>query len=435
MKQAQKVQIYRKLLRAIFRVMSLYACEKLKAQSRYPDVYCWFEKYNDFIEKETRSFLHQNCKNTSVKIDKMPLGSSIDLSLNYEDIVFIFVQSYWDSYQYQVFDYNKALFKEIGLEKDQYIDFVNQARMKLDTHFFIDYNKRIKFTQEYNLSAFVSKDRFNNALFQYFKLLYLLESEDRLFESINLDTEFLKLIKIVPYFSITSRSSIVGFKSYPTSMGKKYYSELRLPLGVQAGALADNMIHFTFNYLSELFYFKELRDEPCNFDGIRIEKLILGYSEEDRELDCIEKEIEHYQRIDECINIIENLLHSLPIKQRKIFTNNKEELNEITPLLFSILFANFIRKYELESKERSDHDDLAEIYRLPLKSTSKKIKAFYKFLEKGFGDINISPKFIHMNNADNCELYLIESNNTELIHMSGKNIKDNFSNHKKFFKY
>ncbi|MFW1955177.1 hypothetical protein ACG91D_06235 [Acinetobacter guillouiae] len=433
MKQAQKVQIYRKLLRAIFRVMSLYACEKLKAQSRYPDVYCWFEKCNVLLEKETRSFLQQNCKNTSVQIDKMPLGSSIDLSLNFEDIVFIFVQSYWDSYQYQVFDYNKALFNEIGLEKDQYIDFVNQTQMKLYAQFFIDYDERIKFTQEYNLSAFVGKDRFNNTLFQYFKLLNLLDSKDQLIESTDLDPEFIKLIKIVPYFSITSRSSIVSFKSYPTSMGKKYYSELKLPLGVQAGALADNMIHFTFNYLSELFYFKELRDEPCNFDVKRSEKLILGYSEEDRKLDCIEKEIEHYQKIDECINIIESLLHSLPRKQRKIFINNKEELNEITPLLFSILFANFIRKYELESKERSDPEDLAEIYRLPLKSTSEKIKAFYKFLEKGFGNINISPKFIHMKNADNCELYLIESKNSKPIHMSGKNIKDNFANHKKFF--
>lgn len=266
MYQVQKTDIFKKLLKVIFRVVTLYASESLKAQSKYPDVYRWFERCNKLLEEEIRIFLHMNSKNTSVKIDTIHLDPSINLSLNEEDIVFIFAQSYWDSYQYEVFDYNKALFKELGIEKDQFKNFSHQTQMKLYSRFYLDSYEKIEFSKKYNFSAFVGKDRFTKVLFQYFKLLYLTENNSQLYKNIDLSAEFLKLIKIVPCFSIKSRSSIAGYKTYPTKMGKKYYAEFKLPLGVQAGALVDNMIHFIFNYLTELFYFKELRDESGNFD-------------------------------------------------------------------------------------------------------------------------------------------------------------------------
>lgn len=445
MHQLQKIDIFKKLLKVIFRVATLYACESLKAQSKFPDVYSWFEKRNNILEGEIRGFLREYATKTSVKIDKRFSGLFLNLDMTEDEVVFIFAQYYWDSYQFQVIDYNEALVKDLGLEKNKIIAFFQNFTKEMYIKFGSGFIDKTEFMQHYHFSAFVGKDRFIRVLFQYFKLLSLLEDKNLMYVKNDIFLEFFKLIREIPYHSIISRSSISEFKTYPTYMGKKYYTKLQLPLDVNNCALVDNIIHFIFQNITQSFYFELLKDEPCNFDILRFDKLInkddleeeseLGFNEDDDfNIDFSTFGSEFYERLDGYISIIENLINSLPQTQRQIFNHKKEDPNDIAPLLLSVLFANFIRKYDLDLARIKEDGELREVYELPLECNAKKIKSFYKFLEKGFLDVNLHALFNHMNNADNCQLYLMNGNK-EFINMCGKNIKDNFSNHKKFFNY
>lgn len=433
MHQGQKVEISKKLLKVIFRVVTLYASESLKAQSLYPDVYYWFEKCNKVLESDVRNFLHEKAKKNFLDINLGNFSPSIDMSLSEEDIIFIFSQYYWDYYQHEVFDYNKALFKELGLMKQDVDNFIYKTGVKLKYKFNFSEIRKIKFIKKYHLSGFVGKDRFIRVVFQYFKLLYLIESENELFDGEKCLTDFFKLIKEIPYYSIISRSSIVEFKTYPTRMGKRYFSKLQLPMDVQPEALADNIIHFIFQYISETLYFTQLREEPCNFDILRFHREFNFYDfGMIEDLDFSAKDSEHYHRLDGCILIVENLLKSLPQNQRQIFTNSKNEVSEIAPLLLSILFANSIRKFDLEVASFREDSDLTEAYALPIRSTSKKIKNFLPFLEREFKGRGLDVQSFYTGNADECLLYIMQGKKI-LMTISGKNIKDNFKNHRKFF--
>lgn len=438
MNETKKTHVFKKLLEIIFRIEGLYGCERLKAQSQYPDIYCWFEEYNKSVEDEVRQFLKKRLEKISLEIDTTDIETQENFDLNEDDIVFKFAQFFWDHYQYDTIDYNKALFKELKLEKEEVLKFFAdmQRLLNLRGNRFTNFYEMDEFSKKYKLSAFVDQKGFIKSLFQYFKLLYFTENKNELYIDTDLSAEFLKIIKIVPYFSILSRSSIYGYHSYDTTLGKKYYSQLRLPLDTHASALADNMIHFIFQYLVEIFYFKELKNESHNFDifkDLRRGMLFCGFDEEKVSLKSMQQESQLYENIDACIVIIEKLLETLPVKQKKIFGTTKKESEDIAPLLLSILHAHFIRKYDLESSNSEDVS-LNEIYRLPLKSNAKKIKAFFQFLDDGFKEIDLDVNFIHLRNADDCEFYLIKDE-VDLIHMAGSNIKDNFRKHKKFFKY
>ena len=207
------------------------------------------------------------------------------------------------------------------------------------------------------------------------------------------------------------------------------------------------MIHFIFQHLCDLFKYDFTQEKPSNFDLWRYHKAeYLSQIEADLEsspdllgdYDYSLDQHEHYARLNECVNIIKSLLSGLPKEQSIIFDSCKNT-TMMEPLLLSIIYANFIQQYDVVHAKENLDSDLRETYGLPLEHNSEKLKAFFKYLKKGFEDIGFQTELVIHKNADVCFVTL-KHNGNRLPNLSnkpmnGNNIRSRFNKHRNFFNY
>lgn len=449
MMQHQVEDILEKVLNTLFQVVAVYACDRLKVQKKYYEVYWWFERRNKILEEEVRVFLKKRELEISIaNINETPQLQN-SLAIDEYDAVYKVTQYYWDSYQYHNTNYINDILEKLKLKEEDLIFFFNKLSPHIKSKSKLDFVDITGFIEKYTLSAFVEKDRLIKTLFKYFQIIYELKYENISLSKMSLQQNFLDLIKIIPYQSITSRSSIVSEDNYETEMGDRQYAQLLTPFDFREGALVDSIVNFIFQHLCDLFKFEKTQNQPCVFNLWRYHKAAFCSQTEQNSAPSfnsaknysIDKN-EHYVRLNECVNIIKNLLAALPTEQSRIFESCKNTTT-MESLLLSIIYANFIQKYDLEDAKKNPEYDLKEVYSWPLKHNSVKLRAFFKYLEKEFNDLGFQTELLIHNNADECLLTLkgeSEGRAKILTSLSGKpingnNVRSRFRNHENFFNF
>lgn len=453
MTQHQVEDILEKVLNTLFQVVAVYACDRLKVQKKYYEAYWWFERRNKIIEEEIRIFIRTRGLGISGVDGNECARLQDSLDINEDDVVYKITQYYWDSYQYHNTDYIGDFLDNIKLTEKDLILFLNQVTRRVRKRERWSFVEITEFSERYVFSTFVGKERLINTLFKYFQIIYELKYEGISLSGDDLQEKILDLIKIIPYYSITSRSSIASTNIYQTEMGERQYAKLLVPFDFREGALVDSIVHFIFQHLCDLFKFDKIQDQPSIFNLWRhhkaeylsqIEANSELSSEFSRDYDYSIDKNEHYIRLNECVNIIKKLLAALPIEQSRIFESCKNTAT-MEPLLLSIIYANFIQQYDLEEANKNPECDLKEVYSQPLKHKSVKLKAFFKYLEKEFNKLGFQTELLIHNNADECVLIIkgesiIEGTAKILVSLSrkpinGNNVRSRFGNHENFFTF
>ncbi|WP_017394776.1 hypothetical protein [Acinetobacter haemolyticus] len=364
----QSEVLFKEILANIFRLVVLYSCERIKAKNKFPRIYQWIEENNEMVKTEIQSFFKKNVKNPQIKIKKHGKHQTINLDLEEEDLIYEFNQYFWDYIQYQEVQYNRALLSSLELKEKTVEDFFNKisSKLSLAKKLGIMDEEFVEFSEKYAYSPFVAKDRVKQAIFKYFQIYAELMYPDAQLGTQNLHIKFIELLKQIPYYSIFGRTSITGFSSYRTKIGKRYYSTLKTPLDFTPGTLIDNLLHFLFQHLIELFYFEYLYDDPQNFNA----RKAAGLPE-----DPLEFEQECVARLNECNKVMKLLLQAWPKEQHLVYRSVKDE-SSIIPVLRSILYADFTDGESAQQSSRTDAE------------ARNHIESFFKFLEKGFEDMS-----------------------------------------------
>lgn len=368
----QSEVLFKEILANIFRLVVLYSCERIKAKNKFPGIYQWIEENNEIVKTEIQRFFKKNVKNPQVKIKKHGKHQTINLDLEEEDLIYEFTQYFWDFYQYQEVQYNRALLSDLELKEKTVKDFFYQIYTKLSSKKDTDASLKetIEFGEKYTYSSFVAKERVNQSIFKYFQIYAELMYPDIQLGTQNLRMKYIELLKQIPYYSIFGRTSITGFSSYKTEIGKRYYTTLKTPLDFSPGTLIDNLLHFLFQHLIELFYFEYLYDDPQNFNARKAVKL---------DEDPVEFLQKCDARLNECNNVMKLLLQAWPKDQHLVYRSVKDE-SSIIPVLRSILYADFIDEESVQKTSRTDAE------------ARNQIESFFKFLEKGFEDMSFMVK-------------------------------------------
>lgn len=433
--------ILENVLNTLFQVVAVYACENMKVQKKYPEVYLWFLRRKTIVEEEIRNFLRVKRPELFDKNSNEYIGLQNNLEKSEDYAVYKLSQYYWDIFQYHDVSYIDNYLEIINISKDDLMEFLKPLAHQFTKRLGIsDFTDVDDFNKKYLFSAFLGKERLIKTLFKYFQIIYELKYNEIKLSPTSLGVKFLELIDNIPYYSIVSRSSIATSNTYLTELGKKRYATLHTPFNFQQGALVDNIIHFIFQHLCDLFKFDKLKGENSNFDIWRPHKAAFGAvsagtssgksSNADRD--------EHYSRLNECVNIIKVLLHGLSVEQSQIFESCQNTAS-MEALLISILYAYFIDEYDREHLDKNLKSSPSEMYGKPLVHNSKKLKAFFNYLGKEFEDIGFDPEVKIESNADKCTLTLKASGkiltNLSNKDMDGNNIRSRFKNHKIFFNY
>ncbi|MCH7390367.1 hypothetical protein [Acinetobacter dispersus] len=429
------------VLNTLFQVVAVYACENMKVQKKYPEVYLWFLRRNTIVEDEIRNFLRVKRPELFDKNSNEYIGLQKNLEKSEDYAVYKLSQYYWDLFQYHDVSYIDNYLEIINISKDDLMKFLKPLARQFAKRLGIsDFTDVDEFNKKYVFSAFLQKERLIKTLFKYFQIIYELKYNEIKLSPTSPGVKFIELIDNIPYYSIVSRSSIATSNTYLTELGKKRYATLHTPFNFQQGALVDNIIHFIFQHLCDLFKFDKLKGEKSNFDIWLPHKAAFGAvsagtssgkrSNADRD--------EHYSRLNECVNIIKGLLHGLPVEQCQIFESCQNTAS-MEALLISIIYAYFIDQYDREHLDKNLKSSPSEMYGKPLMHNSKKLKAFFNYLGKEFEDIGFDPEVKIESNADKCTLTLKAGGkiltNLSNKDMDGNNIRSRFKNHKFFFNY
>lgn len=384
--KTQNETMFKEILANLFRLVVMYSCERIKVQNKFPEIYQWFEENNKTVEYEIKQFLRKNVKNLHIKIKKHSKHQTINLDSTEADIIYEFTQYFWDYYQYQDVQYNRTLFSDFELKEKIVTDFFIKIFHKLSSskESGTTLEQFIEFSEKYAYSSFVAKERVTQSIFKYFQIYAELTNPDVRLGTHELRAKFIELLKQIPYYSIFGRSSITGYSTYKTVMGKRYYSTLRTPLDFAPGTLVDNLLHFLFQHLIELFYFEYLYHDPQNFNAKKASGILEDRATFTQRCD---------DRLDECNNIMKLLLQAWPKEQHLVYRSVKDE-SSIIPFLRSILYVNFLEQYQ---KELNSGIELNEVVVEKKKSRTdaearNQIEAFFKFLEKGFEEMSFMVK-------------------------------------------
>lgn len=383
---AQTEVLFKEILANLFRLVVMYSCERIKAQNKFPKIYQWYEQNNEMVQSEIKSFLGKNVKNQNVKIKKHGKHQTINLDLTEEDIIYEFTQYYWDSYQYQDIMYNRAIIADLELKEKTVNEFFKKISEKLTSAKKLDISLEefVEFGEKYAFSSFVAKERVNQSIFKYFQIYAELTHPEVRLGTLELRAKFIELLKHIPYYSIFGRTSITGFSSFKTDIGKRYYSTLRTPLDFSPGTLVDNLLHFLFQHLIELFYFEYLYNDPQNFNAKKACKIYEDPAVFTQRCDA---------RLEECNNIMKLLLQAWPKEQHLVYKSAKDE-SSIIPVLRSILYENFLEQYSKNqhlSAELNDGKSGPPSGRKDEEARNQ-IKAFFEFLKNGFEDMSFTAK-------------------------------------------
>lgn len=422
--------LYKEILANLFRLVTIYSSERIKAQKKYPIIYAWFVANNSVLEAEIRAFLRKNVKNPKVKIKKHGKYQTINLDLTEDDIVYEFTQYYWDNYQYHNILYNRALFADLEIKEKTVFDFFSSLSAKLTSveKEGIELADFFNFNENYKFSSFVAKKRANQAIFKYFQMYAELSNPEVKLGETDLRLKFIELLKLIPYFSIFDRTAITGFSSYKTGIGKKYYSTLRMPLDFASGTLVDNLLHFLFQHLIELFYFEYLQDDVQNYNPQETLELV-------EEQSVINKRFD--DRFNECNTVMKLLLQAWPKEQHLVYRIVEKD-GSIIPVLRSILYENFLEQYEPIQTSEIILNDACKQSTTDAEARNR-IEAFFKYLEQGFSEMSFDVKLSTLGATDDWTIEL--SNGREKIEKltwTWNNIKVGYrthSNDKKLFNY
>lgn len=434
------------VLNTLFQVVAVYACEQLKAQKKYYEVYWWFKRRNDIVEDELRKFVEKN--NFKIANDGTNCeyqGGDGEEYIN--EVVSKLSQYYWDLFGYHDVTYIDEYLESINISKEDLMVLLKPLAHEFRKRLTADFIDATEFSERYVFSAFLVKDKLIKTLFKYFQIIYELKYDEIRLSTTSLQVKFLELINIIPYYSIFSKSSIAAQNKYLTEMGEKRYATLHTPFNFLEGALVDNIIHFIFQHLCDLLTFGELKGEKNTFDIWLYHKASLraaldvtskAGSSMGSQSDFLIDRDEHYSRLNECVNIIKNLLQSLPEGRSKIFESCQNTAS-MEALLISIIYAYFIDQYDREHLDENLKSNVSELYGKPIEQNAKKLKAFFYYLGKEFEDVGFEPEVKIDGNADKCSLTL-KSGGKILINLSnktmdGNNIRSRFKNHKLFFNY
>lgn len=421
----QTEELFKEILANLYRLVVIYSCEVIKAQNIFPDMYQWFEDNNKVVDIEIRKFLKEKKgENFSIKIDSFDKVINFDLSE--EDIVYELNQYFWDFKQFHDVSYNRALISELKIETKEieqlFKILIENMTLPKDKGPIVNFFDLYNFTENYNLSSFISKDRTNRTIFRYFQLYAEIVSPNFQFENKNLQQKFIDLLREIPYYSIFARTTMTGFCTFNTSQGKIYYSTLKVPLNFKKGTLLDSLLHFLFQHLIELFYSDFLKDDPKAFKL----KLAIG---EKRKKEIASK----HEKLHECNDIMKLLLQAWPKEQHLVYRKVEKE-GSIIPVLRSILYENFLKQYE--QSKIDDHD-----FNNNLKSKKKqknlaartRISAFFKYLEYGFLEMGFKVKiFDNDDKTDNWKIICTSNPKNEKgnFEWTWNQIKSSYDNHK-----
>ena len=425
-KDHQTEELFKEVLANLFRLVVIYSCEMIKAKKRFPDMYRWFEENNEVIAFEIRNFLREKKGNNfSIKVDSYDDIIEFDLSEDY--IVYELNQYFWDFQQFHDISYNKALISKLKIDQDLIEKFFynlidNLTSPKEYTNEYLDF---YNFFNNYALSSFLSKDRANRSIFRYFQLYAEIVSPNVQLENKAIQRKFMDLLREIPYYSIFARTSTTGLSTFNTSQGKKYYSTLKTPLNFKQGTLVDNLLHFLFQHLIELFYFDFLKDDPQNFKL----KLAVGKTNF-----LNGRRLPKYNRLYECNNIMKLLLQTWPKEQHLVYRSVEKE-GSIIPVLRSVLYENFLDEYY---KSIFSHNDCTEKTSQKKKKRDKdaraRILAFFKYLECGFLEMGFKVKmYVDDEKTDNWKIEFISNsrNSSGNFAWTWNQIKSAYSEHKK----
>ncbi|MEN8418257.1 hypothetical protein [Acinetobacter radioresistens] len=425
-KDHQTEELFKEVLANLFRLVVIYSCEMIKTKKRFPDMYRWFEENNEVIAFEIRNFLREKKgSNFSIKVDSF--DDMIQFDLFEDDIVYELNQYFWDLKQFHDISYNKALISELKIDQDLIEKFFynlidNLTSPKEYTSEYLDF---YNFFNNYALSSFLSKDRANQSIFRYFQLYAEIVSPNVQLENKAIQRKFIDLLREIPYYSIFARTSTTGLSTFNTSQGKKYYSTLKTPLNFKQGTLVDNLLHFLFQHLIELFYFDFLKDDPKNFKL----KLAVGKSNF-----LNGQRSPKYNKLYECNNIMKLLLQTWPKEQHLVYRSVEKE-GSIIPVLRSIMYENFLDEYDKSIFSHNDSREKTSPNKIKRdKDARARILAFFKYLECGFLDMGFKVKMsVDADKTDNWKIEFISNSRNSMGNFTWtwNQIKSAYSDHKK----
>lgn len=423
---AQTEVLFKEILANLFRLVVMYSCERIKAQNKFPKIYQWYEQNNETVQGEIKSFLRKNVKNQHVKIKKHGKHQTINLDLTEDDIIYEFTQYFWDSYQYQDILYNRAILSDLEIKENTVKDLFNKISEKLTSAKKLDIQLEefVEFGEKYAFSSFVAKERVNQSIFKYFQIYTELTHPEVQLGTLELRAKFIALLKQIPYYSIFGRTSITGFSSFKTDIGKRYYSTLKTPLDFSPGTLVDNLLHFLFQHLIELFYFEYLYNDPQNFNAKKACKISEDPAVFIQRCDA---------RLDECNNIMKLLLQAWPKEQHLVYKSVKDE-SSIIPVLRSILYENFLEQYtKVQNMDTELNEAKLEQQSIRTDEVARdQIKAFFEFLKIGFSEMSFTAKLSTEGVTDSWKIEVFAgSEKIENLAWNWNSIRTMYDKHKK----
>lgn len=383
--------IYR-VLDNIFKIVVIYSCEKVKIQEDYRSLYLWFnDTMNELIYPRIKGFVNQYINEESVS------GDPIEYQL---------IQTFWMYVQNREFLYDETYFN-YGFSKndlklffqDMYEEFRAVARDHPDADDFWD------LTDKFDLSAFLSKTRLNEAFFTYFYLYYIITKKISVIDDQTFIQIFTELLDQIPYHSPFNESTLInGSISLNTNT---YWTTLKIPFNFEPFALLDNLFQFLFKFLQNSF-----------IHAVNEEKIKDPYI--------------YKQRLQECVIVIEALFRTITEPSSKSQLRDYRSVikgKSVHKIVMSLMFKNFQQHYH------SGHKNFGRCKKDIKREAVDLYSDFIDFLIQGFEKYGIT--VICDKNHKHIDDWRInlKLGSIELDEITGNQLRVNLRNHSKFFSF
>ncbi|MDH1408151.1 hypothetical protein ABLT35_09955 [Acinetobacter johnsonii] len=415
---------YKDILSNIIRLVVVYSCERMKILNKYPDVNKGLIFLNEEVVKpKIRQFLMAYNKNLSMVISQNPEVNELFADWDEEKINYEFLHYFWDFIQEQPVAYNSALLKQCNLNEATVTSFFKKLSSEVKS-IRSDYpllDEYYEFSEQFSISSLLTNSELNQWIFIYYRILYELETTKPLLSGREVNKLFLKLIKLLPYYSPFTRKYLTTFSREP------HHLTLSIPLSFSSGMLLDTLFHFFFQLIQELFYtgffnidleseqndiaieaekkkieskIKEINAEfESKKDGFDLEfekkkiELQIRINDIDQKVSSGKKlKSQQIDRFSEVTRIMSELFKILPNEQLKTYkTTTAKSLDSI---LFSILFVRCESQFENDifyedAYNASFLKDFYEMTPSTIENNEKKkaqhlYKAFFKFIKFEF---------------------------------------------------
>ncbi len=430
-REAEQDELLFNVLNNLFKMVAIYSCERLKIQDDYPLLYLWFSKTMDsLIYPKFDEFLktHQRESITSSQSKEMIS------KYNYQSIRYDVIQEFWIYAQKGSFQYSQVYFEKYSFtEKDLkvFFDDLNDElrEARLDNPDADDY---WDLAEKFQLASFLSKDTFNKSFFTYFALHYGLTAKFKIYDDEKILEKMMLLIEQIPYDSPFFKE-VFSSKVIADQKQKKYVSTLTVPLSFEASTLMDNIFQFLFKLLQDSFLYAV--DQNI--------KHPLGSFRKKSDLKSLIFTGNNQIRLHECITMMEILFKAVTAPKSKNRLNHYRIIikgESLHRILISLLFKKF-----QQLRYRDEHD--ARIFEQSNGITSKLKKKlskkealnlyleFIEFLEVGFKEHDITVNCNRNDKHIDDWIITLKFGSKELDRFTGNQLRANFKNHSKLFKF